>query len=40
LLERNTTVNRNALIRQIFFKLANNTPQQCFFQPLLRIHNQ
>ena len=31
LLEHNTTVNRNALIRQIFFKLANNTPQQCFF---------
>ena len=30
LLERNTTVNRNELIRQIFFKLAKHTPQQCF----------
>jgi len=26
LLEHNTTVNRNALIRKIFFKLAQLTP--------------
>jgi hypothetical protein len=30
LLEHDTTVNRNALIRQIFFNLAMYTPQQYF----------